>query len=139
MRRFVVKITRHPLLNSRVLFTLQCLSQFIEPDIRQTRKNTTINNSTDCITLTLVKSTTPVREELQDDLWKYFWIILYAFFLKYKPETVEEGSCQKFLFFSWDGEIDDCTSGVERFDEFVFVVAGENKPTVTIKRLNVCP
>jgi hypothetical protein len=44
----------------------------------------------------------------------------------------------RFLF-SFDREVNDCTSRMERFNNFVFVVAGKDEPAVVIKRLNICP
>jgi hypothetical protein len=53
--------------------------------------------------------------------------------------TLEEGSCQLGFFFSFDPKVDDGTSGVEGFDDFVFVVAGEDEAAVTSKLLNKRP
>jgi hypothetical protein len=39
----------------------------------------------------------------------------------------------------FDGEVNDGTSGVKRFNNFVLVVAGEDESAVAIKCLNICP
>jgi hypothetical protein len=43
------------------------------------------------------------------------------------------------LFFPFDTELNDCTSGVERFDDLVLVVASEDESAVVIKCLNIEP
>ena len=139
MRRFIIHVIGNPLLHSCKLLVLQCIYKLFKFNIRQTSENTAVNLTTDCIALALVKCTTPVREELEDQLGKNLFIILYALILKYKPETVEKRSCKISLLSSWDAEVNDGAPRMEGINDFVFEVAGENKPTVTAKRLNVCP
>jgi hypothetical protein len=54
-------------------------------------------------------------------------------------ETLEEICCKLLLLFPPDREIDDGTSGVQGFNDFVLVVAGEDESAVAIKCLNICP
>jgi hypothetical protein len=41
--------------------------------------------------------------------------------------------------FPLDCEVDDGTTGVKGFNDFVLVIAGEDKSAVVIKRLNIRP
>jgi hypothetical protein len=43
------------------------------------------------------------------------------------------------FFFPLDCEVDDGTSGMKGFDDFVFVIAGEDESAVVIKCLNIRP
>ena len=74
-----------------------------------------------------------------DQRCQYFLIILDILFLKNSPDTVEEVSCDFWFFLVWNSELDHRASGVERFDNFVFEIAGEDEATVVIKCLNIRP
>jgi hypothetical protein len=74
-----------------------------------------------------------------DEFCKDFRIVLYTLFIQDVLYTLEEGSCQLGFFFPFDTELNHCTTGVEGFDDLVLVVAGEDKSTVVIKRLNISP
>jgi hypothetical protein len=43
------------------------------------------------------------------------------------------------FFLSSDSELDHSAARVERFDDFILVVAGEDESAVTSKLLNKCP
>jgi len=74
-----------------------------------------------------------------DEFDENLLIIFNALCLKNSPETLEELSCNCWFVFGFNSELDHCTSGVERFDNFVFVVAGEDESAVVIKCLNIRP
>ena len=54
-------------------------------------------------------------------------------------ETLEEECCNLLTLLSFDGEVNDCTSGVEGLKDFVLIVAGEDESAVTSKLLNKRP
>ena len=41
------------------------------------------------------------------------------------------------FLFSSDSELDDCTSGVEGFDDFVLIITGEDESAIPIKLLDI--
>jgi hypothetical protein len=89
--------------------------------------------------LTLVENTSPVGEVFVDKFDEDFWIIFDTLCLKNSPDTLEELCCDSRFVFGFNSELDHRASGVERFDDFVFVVAGKDKPAVAIKLLNRSP
>ena len=66
-------------------------------------------------------------------------IIFNTFCIEDLLEALEELSCEGLSFFSFDGEVNDGTSGVEGLDDFVFVVTGEDESTVPNKLLSKRP
>jgi hypothetical protein len=54
-------------------------------------------------------------------------------------ETFEEGCCDSLSFFSFDSKLNDGTSGMEGFKDFVFVVAGKDESAITSELLNKRP
>jgi hypothetical protein len=54
-------------------------------------------------------------------------------------ETTEKGYRQLSFFFSFDSKVNDGTSGMKGFNDFVFVVAGEDESAIVTKFLNRRP
>jgi hypothetical protein len=89
--------------------------------------------------LALVENSSPVWEVLVDDFSKDLLIILNTFRIQDLLESSEETSCKFCFVFSFNPELDDGTSGVERFDDFVFVIAGKDESAIASKFLNKRP
>jgi hypothetical protein len=66
-------------------------------------------------------------------------IIFNTFCIQDFLETLEELSGNGLSVFSFDSKLDDGTSRVQGFKDFIFVVTGEDEPTVTSKLLNKRP
>jgi hypothetical protein len=54
-------------------------------------------------------------------------------------ESLEELGGNGLSIFSFDSKLNDGTSGMEGFKDFVFVIAGEDESAVTSKLLNKRP
>ena len=66
-------------------------------------------------------------------------IIFNTFCIQDLLDTFEELGGNGLSVFSFDSKLDNGTSRVQGFKDFIFVVTCENEPTVTSKFLNKCP
>jgi hypothetical protein len=66
-------------------------------------------------------------------------IILNPFRIQDRLETFEECSSKLLLLLSFDREVNDGTTGMKWFNNFVLVVTGEDESAVIIKCLNIRP
>ena len=64
-------------------------------------------------------------------------IALDPFSAKDLRNLFEERRCKRSSFSSFESKVKNGTSGMEWFDDFVFEVAGEDEPTVGVKRFNI--
>jgi hypothetical protein len=89
--------------------------------------------------LTLVEDSSPVWEVLVDEFNEYFGFVLNSFSFENFSKSSEETVGNFWSLFSFDSELNDGTTGMEGFEDFVFVVAGKDKSAVTSKLLNKRP
>ena len=66
-------------------------------------------------------------------------IIFNVFCIQDLLDTFEEGCCEGRFVSAFDSKLNDCTTGMQGFNDFVFVVAGEDESAVATKLLNRRP
>ena len=74
-----------------------------------------------------------------DQFYQDLVIIFNTFCIQDLLDSFEEGGGDGRFLLSADPELDNCCTGVEGFEDFVFVVAGEDKSAVAMKLLNKRP
>ena len=88
--------------------------------------------------MTLVEDSSPIGEVIIDEFCEDFLISFAPFSVQDSVKSPKELGCQFMFFFSFDAKINDGTTGMEGFDDFVLVVTGEDESTVIGKFLNRC-
>ena len=74
-----------------------------------------------------------------DEFCQDFLVSLNPFGVQDSIKSLEESSCDCWFLFSCDRKLNDGTTGMEGFNDFVFIIAGEYKSAIVIERLNVGP
>ena len=115
------------------------LDKLIYRNIREGCKNTCINFTSSRVPLNLIQHSSKIGKVLGYKFSNDFLIVLNLFLIEDKPQPFKEIPCELYSLLSFDCEVDDCTTGVKRFNNFVLVVAGEDESTVVIKCLNIRP
>ncbi len=71
-----------------------------------------------------------------DEFDEYFLITFNPFFVQDGIKSIEECCLDLGFLFTLDAELDNSTPRVEGFDDFIFIVAGENESAVVGELLN---
>ena len=71
-----------------------------------------------------------------DEFCDDFLITLNPFVVQDPVKTLEKACCDLLFLLSFNCEINDGASAMEGFNDFVFVIAGKNKSTVSGELLN---
>ena len=135
----IVQIRNDPLTNLRKILLLEIFNEFIYSNIRECGKNARVNLSTNRVSLNLIENTTPVRKMLVNKFYQDLVIIFNTFCIQDFLETFEELGGNGLSVFSFDSKLDDGTSRVQGFKDFIFVVTGEDESAVASKFLNKRP
>ena len=86
--------------------------------------------------MAFVKDSSPIREVFVDEFNKDFVVIFDSFCVKDILESLEELGCDELLLFAYNSELNHCATGMKWFEDFVFVITGEDESAVTRKLLN---
>ena len=137
--RIIVQAIDTPFTYFRKVFLFEVFDELIYCDLFESRKNPRINFTTHSVSLALIEDTSPVWEVFVDEFDKDFVVVLNSFGVEDVLESFEELGCDCRFLFSSNSELNHCATGMKWFDDFVFVVAGEDESAVAIKLLNRRP
>ena len=125
----------HPVLDCGEFFFLQGSQQGIQIDISNINQDGRTDRTCSGISLALVDKTAPVGLVTLDKLGKHLVFILNTLVSKNGLQASEELTLELSCLLWFDPEIHNRTTGVERFNDLVDEVTGEDEAAVAVELL----